>query len=155
MNYQSITNSHPAAQSGRDNDLKSAVVVQEEAEASTTKESSKGGTQPKKRKPRNVWTAAVSIAFSSSKSLLAYAPHTMIWTVKEDAALLRIVENHAFDDLHKNHWAQIATKHNNNRSGKQCRDRWQNHLRPDIRKGQWTKEEEQLIKEMHRSFGTK
>ena len=77
MNYQSITNSHPAAQSGRDNDLKSAVAVPEEAEASTTKENSKGGTQSKKRKPRNVWTAAVSNDFSSPKSLLAYAPHTL------------------------------------------------------------------------------
>ena len=74
---------------------------------------------------------------------------------QEDAALLKIIENHVFDEEQKNHWVQIAAKLNTARSGKQCRDRWQNHLRPDIKKGGWTIEEENLIKEMYESFGTK
>lgn len=66
-----------------------------------------------------------------------------------------------FDENGNNHWAKIADKMNNkkakcnHRTGKQCRDRWNNHLRANIKKGEWTKEEEHLIREMHKAFGTK
>lgn len=40
------------------------------------------------------------------------------------------------------------------RSGKQCRERYQNHLRPEINKGEWTTEEDRLVIEMKESLGT-
>ena len=43
----------------------------------------------------------------------------------------------------------------NGRRGKQCRDRWLNHLKPDIRRGEWTAEEERILVEGHRMLGTR
>eukprot|EP01043_Picozoa_sp_COSAG02_P027564 COSAG02_NODE_1633_length_11567_cov_16.719567_6_plen_380_part_00 len=39
------------------------------------------------------------------------------------------------------------------RNGKQCRERWLNHLSPDIRKGVWSDEEERTLKEAHAKLG--
>jgi len=52
-------------------------------------------------------------------------------------------------------WSDIAAKLNTDRTGKQCRDRWQNYVRPGIKKGDWTRDEEELIKDMYRTFGPK
>jgi Myb-like DNA-binding domain len=51
-------------------------------------------------------------------------------------------------------WAAISQKFDG-RNKKQCRDRWLNYLRPGIVKGQWTKEEGELIKDMHQALGPK
>jgi hypothetical protein len=87
---------------------------------------------------------------------LAHLTFPAIVLLQEDKALRRLVTRHDFDDpSRKNHWQVIANKLNSGRNGKQCRDRYQNHLRPDIKKGQWTKEEENMIRDMHKSFGSK
>jgi hypothetical protein len=41
------------------------------------------------------------------------------------------------------------------RSGKQCRERWVNHLQPNIRKECWTSEEEELLVHAHSTFGNR
>ena len=41
------------------------------------------------------------------------------------------------------------------RMGKQCRERWYNHLDPTINKAPWTAEEERLIWELHSTFGNR
>jgi hypothetical protein len=41
------------------------------------------------------------------------------------------------------------------RSAKQCRDRWQNYLRPGLKKGGWTTQEECTIKGLHCEMGSK
>ena len=41
------------------------------------------------------------------------------------------------------------------RSGKQCRERWINHLDPDLNKDNWTPEEKQKILEFQEKFGNK
>ena len=41
------------------------------------------------------------------------------------------------------------------RAGKQCRERWHNHLRPDIKRGPWTEEEERLLIAAHESLGNR
>ena len=41
------------------------------------------------------------------------------------------------------------------RSGKQCRERWHNHLDPSINKSPWTTEEEELIFEWHKKLGNR
>eukprot|EP01050_Picozoa_sp_SAG11_P026777 SAG11_NODE_6537_length_1293_cov_1.623116_2_plen_209_part_00 len=51
-------------------------------------------------------------------------------------------------------WANIA-KDMLGRTGKQCRERWHNHLRPDINKGPWTKGEEQALRVAHSRLGNK
>lgn len=55
----------------------------------------------------------------------------------------------------KVYWIDVALAMRNGRTAKQCRDRWQNYLRPGIKKGHWTKAEEVQIREMYRTMGPK
>lgn len=41
------------------------------------------------------------------------------------------------------------------RIGKQCRERWHNHLNPKIKKAVWSDEEEWLLFLYHRKYGNK
>ena len=52
-------------------------------------------------------------------------------------------------------YVKIAALLNNGRTAKQCRDRWQNRLRDGIKKGAWTDNEEELIKDMYAMLGPK
>jgi hypothetical protein len=51
-------------------------------------------------------------------------------------------------------WTQIAS-HFPERNGRQCRDRWVNYVNPTIINGPWTADEERLLDERFREFGTK
>ena len=46
----------------------------------------------------------------------------------------------------------IATKMPG-RTGKQCRERWHNHLDPSIAKERWTEEENEIVIDAHRVRG--
>ena len=56
-------------------------------------------------------------------------------------------------------WAKIAEELDNNgykkKTGKQCRERWHNHLDPLIGKKGWTVQEEQIMFEEHKKHGNK
>ena len=41
------------------------------------------------------------------------------------------------------------------RCGKSCRLRWINYLRPDLKRGNFTEEEDELIIKFHELFGNK
>lgn len=71
------------------------------------------------------------------------------WTPQEDATVIRLVQIHG----HKK-WSFIA-RQLKGRLGKQCRERWYNHLNPDINKGEWTEEEDQAIIDAHTQLGNK
>lgn len=71
------------------------------------------------------------------------------WGAHEDEHLRQLVEVYGIKS-----WAQIATQLNN-RNGKQCRERWRNHLRPELNKGDWTTEEDIDIWERVQEMGTK
>lgn len=76
---------------------------------------------------------------------------------QEDAILLDTVRTQPGA---KKDWSLVAVRVNQNsdnapRTGKQCRERWQNHLRPNIKKGNWTRQEEELIRVMFESYGPK
>lgn len=49
-------------------------------------------------------------------------------------------------------WTLIA-RHLKGRIGKQCRERWHNHLNPGIKKTAWTEAEDMIIVEAHRRVG--
>ena len=51
------------------------------------------------------------------------------WDADEDALIIKLVEEHGAGN-----WAVIAANMNC-RTGKQCRERYHNHLQPDIKKG--------------------
>lgn len=49
-------------------------------------------------------------------------------------------------------WTLIA-RHLKGRIGKQCRERWHNHLNPSIKKSAWTEEEDNIIYQAHKQWG--
>src|SRR5690606_12487756 len=51
-------------------------------------------------------------------------------------------------------WSSIAAKLPG-RIGKQCRERWINHLDPAIKKGDWTPEEDRIVYEAQKQFGNR
>lgn len=70
------------------------------------------------------------------------------FTPEEDEQLRRLVEENG---AHK--WDYIATSMPG-RTGRQCRDRYQNYLCPGISRDEWTAEEERLLIEKHAEFGS-
>jgi transcription factor MYB, plant len=78
--------------------------------------------------------------------------HYRLASLQEDELLKKCVVGQL--DWEQIDWSQ-ASKMVNGRNHKQCRDRWHNYLRPGLVKGHWTMEEEEVIKEMHRTFGPK
>ncbi|KAL1193136.1 Transcription factor [Cardamine amara subsp. amara] len=71
------------------------------------------------------------------------------WTAEEDRKLIRLVRQHG-----ERKWALISEKLEG-RAGKQCRERWHNHLRPDIKKDGWSEEEERVLVGAHMRIGNK
>ncbi|OIT01896.1 PREDICTED: transcription factor MYB98-like [Nicotiana attenuata] len=71
------------------------------------------------------------------------------WTIEEDRLLIHLVEKFGVRK-----WSQIAQTLKG-RIGKQCRERWHNHLRPDIKKDLWTEEEDKILIEAHAEVGNK
>ena len=49
-------------------------------------------------------------------------------------------------------WTLIA-KQLKGRIGKQCRERWHNHLNPAIKKSAWTDDEDRIIYDAHKEWG--
>lgn len=49
-------------------------------------------------------------------------------------------------------WTLIA-RHLKGRIGKQCRERWHNHLNPKIKKSAWTEQEDEIIYQAHQVLG--
>ncbi|GJT47459.1 transcription factor MYB119-like protein [Tanacetum coccineum] len=71
------------------------------------------------------------------------------WTDEEDKKLLRLVKLHG-----ERKWAHIAQQMIG-KAGKQCRERWHNHLCLDIKKDTWSEDEERILVEVHRKVGNK
>ncbi|CAL5368205.1 unnamed protein product [Camellia sinensis] len=71
------------------------------------------------------------------------------WSPEEDRLLVQLVKEYG-----EKKWSHIA-RMLNGRMGKQCRERWHNHLRPDIKKDIWSEEEEMKLTEVHRQLGNK
>lgn len=74
------------------------------------------------------------------------------WTVEEDTVLLNVVLKDG--DPKSVKWSEIAL-HLNGRIGKQCRERWNNHVNPEIRKGKWSIKEDALLFEAQLVFGNR
>uniref|UniRef100_A0ACD5VX64 Uncharacterized protein n=1 Tax=Avena sativa TaxID=4498 RepID=A0ACD5VX64_AVESA len=78
------------------------------------------------------------------------APCRGVWTDEEDEILKKMVM-----ELGDRKWAAIA-QHLPGRIGKQCRERWTNHLRPDLRKEHiWTEDDDRVLIEAHKLYGNR
>ncbi|KAG6475949.1 transcription factor MYB30-like [Zingiber officinale] len=72
------------------------------------------------------------------------------WTLEEDRLLVSYIEKHGHDN-----WRALPKQAGLLRCGKSCRLRWTNYLRPDIKRGNFTKEEEETIIKLHEVLGNK
>nr|GMD36883.1 transcription factor MYB15-like [Ipomoea batatas] len=73
-----------------------------------------------------------------------------LWSKEEDDKLKTFIESHG----HKN-WRQLPKIAGLSRCGKSCRLRWMNYLRPGLKKGAFSVEEDEIIVKLHNKLGNK
>lgn len=73
------------------------------------------------------------------------------WTAEEDLIITKIIETYGATAIR---WSEVALTLPG-RLGKQCRERWVNHLDPTIKKSPWTDEEDRILNEQHALLGNK
>ncbi|RDY08496.1 Transcription factor MYB3R-1, partial [Mucuna pruriens] len=71
------------------------------------------------------------------------------WSKEEDEIIIELVKKNG-----PKKWSSIA-QHLPGRIGKQCRERWCNHLDPTIKKEAWTQEEELALIHFHQKHGNR
>lgn len=71
------------------------------------------------------------------------------WTKEEDDKVIELVSKYGTKQ-----WAMVA-RQLKGRQGKQCRERWHNHLNPDVKKSSWTPEEDLIIYKAHCVLGNR
>ncbi|KAE8688010.1 MYB108 protein [Hibiscus syriacus] len=72
------------------------------------------------------------------------------WTLEEDTLLTHYIARHG-----EGRWNMLAKCAGLKRTGKSCRLRWLNYLKPDIKRGNLTPQEQLLILELHSKWGNK
>ncbi|KAF3780605.1 Myb-related protein [Nymphaea thermarum] len=72
------------------------------------------------------------------------------WTPEEDHVLVAYIQKYG----HGN-WRALPKQAGLLRCGKSCRLRWTNYLRPDIKRGNFTREEEDTIIQLHETLGNR
>ncbi|WOK97360.1 Myb-related protein 308 [Canna indica] len=72
------------------------------------------------------------------------------WTREEDEKLISYIKAHG-----EGCWRSIPKAAGLLRCGKSCRLRWINYLRPDLKRGNFTPEEDELIIKLHGLLGNK
>ncbi|KAK9927606.1 hypothetical protein M0R45_024782 [Rubus argutus] len=72
------------------------------------------------------------------------------WTAEEDRRLSEYIEIHG-----AKRWKTVASIAGLNRCGKSCRLRWLNYLRPNIKRGNISDDEEDLILRLHKLLGNR
>ncbi|KAK6941313.1 SANT/Myb domain [Dillenia turbinata] len=72
------------------------------------------------------------------------------WTALEDKILTEYIEVHG-----EGRWRNLPKKAGLKRCGKSCRLRWLNYLRPDIKRGNISGDEEELIVRLHKLLGNR
>lgn len=71
----------------------------------------------------------------------------MFFHLQEDEKVIELVNKYGAKK-----WTLIA-RHLKGRIGKQCRERWHNHLNPKIKKSAWTEQEDEIIYRAHQVLG--
>ncbi|XP_042493896.1 transcription factor MYB1-like [Macadamia integrifolia] len=73
-----------------------------------------------------------------------------VWTAQEDKILTDYIRIHG-----EGRWRDLPEKAGLKRCGKSCRLRWLNYLRPDIKRGNISHDEEELIIRLHKLLGNR
>ncbi|KAL4561171.1 hypothetical protein LXL04_033334 [Taraxacum kok-saghyz] len=72
------------------------------------------------------------------------------WTAEEDRLLIDHVKLHG-----EGRWNSVAKLTGLKRNAKSCRLRWVNYLRPDLKRGRITPNEERIILDLHARWGNR
>ncbi|KAK0570863.1 hypothetical protein LWI29_007639 [Acer saccharum] len=72
------------------------------------------------------------------------------WSAQEDKVLINYIQIHG-----QGKWRDLPLKPGLNICGKSCRLRWLNYLRPDIKRGNISSEEDELIIRLHKLLGNR
>ncbi|KAF3625971.1 Transcription factor MYB39 [Capsicum annuum] len=72
------------------------------------------------------------------------------WTPEEDNKLIQYIQLHG-----PGNWRTLPKNAGLQRCGKSCRLRWTNYLRPDIKRGRFSFDEEETIIQLHSVLGNK
>ncbi|VTJ76555.1 Hypothetical predicted protein [Marmota monax] len=94
----------------------------------------------------------VSFVFTDVCIKVKNIPQTSLLDVspaKEAGKVIELVQKYG-----PKRWSVIA-KHLKGRIGKQCRERWHNHLNPEVKKTSWTEEEDRIIYQAHKRLGNR
>ncbi|KAJ5635582.1 uncharacterized protein N7484_008895 [Penicillium longicatenatum] len=75
-----------------------------------------------------------------------------IWSKLEDERLISLVQHLSDQGKEGGSWNEIS-RHLPGRSNKDCRKRWFHSLDPALRKGRWSKEEDELLLAAHKRLG--
>ncbi|CAI9767145.1 unnamed protein product [Fraxinus pennsylvanica] len=73
-----------------------------------------------------------------------------LWSPEEDEILINYISTYAHGC-----WSSVPRLSGLRRSGKSCRLRWINYLRPDLKRGNFSPQEASLIIELHKTLGNR
>ncbi|KAF3660266.1 Transcription factor MYB26 [Capsicum annuum] len=73
-----------------------------------------------------------------------------LWSPEEDEKLIKHITTHGHSC-----WSSVPKLAGLQRCGKSCRLRWINYLRPDLKRGCFSEQEERIIIDVHRILGNK
>ncbi|KAH7651301.1 myb proto-oncogene protein plant protein [Dioscorea alata] len=73
-----------------------------------------------------------------------------LWSPEEDEKLIKYISTYGHGC-----WSSVPRLAGLQRCGKSCRLRWINYLRPDLKRGSFSHQEESLIIELHRILGNR
>ncbi|KAM7480611.1 hypothetical protein LguiA_028824 [Lonicera macranthoides] len=90
------------------------------------------------------------MASVKNESIIKKEVNRGAWTDEEDQKLAQAIEIHGAKK-----WKTVAAKAGLNRCGKSCRLRWMNYLRPNIKRGNISDQEEDLILRLHKLLGNR
>ncbi|XP_030939291.1 transcription factor MYB62-like [Quercus robur] len=72
------------------------------------------------------------------------------WTLEEDTLLIHYIAHNG-----EGRWNLLAKRSGLRRTGKSCRLRWLNYLKPDVKRGNLSPQEQLLILELHCKWGNR
>ncbi|KAJ8361289.1 hypothetical protein SKAU_G00178140 [Synaphobranchus kaupii] len=152
----------------RGEDGEEAVYQDTDSDVAEQRESGKVKVKWTQEEDDNLRTLVQSFGPNDWKSIAGYLPnrtehqcqHRWLkvldpdlvkgpWTKEEDEKVIELVNKYG-----NKQWAMVA-KHLKGRLGKQCRERWHNHLNPDVKKSSWTAEEDLIIYKAHCVLGNR
>ncbi|KAM3345282.1 transcription factor [Capsicum galapagoense] len=72
------------------------------------------------------------------------------WTIEEDELLVKYIQANG-----EGSWSSLPKNAGLLRCGKSCRLRWTNYLRPNLKRGKFTAEEDETIVKLHSTLGNR